>query len=68
MVGMILMLLGYKDDLRHLDPSFFDWYISSRSSKLSSFQPERNDMAWSKPISRPRRDRKPKSNNDFYYY
>ena len=32
------------------------------------FQPEGNDKAWSRPVSRPRRDRKPKSNNDFYYY
>ena len=56
------------DDLRHLDPSLLDRYLSSHSSELSSFQPEGNDGLWSKPISRPRRDRKPKPNNDFNYY
>ena len=38
------------------------------SSKSSSFQLRGNDRAWNKPISRPRRDRKPKSDDDFYYY
>ena len=54
MVAMILMLLGYKDDLRHLDHSLLDWYMSPHSLKLSSFQPEGNDRTCSKPISRPR--------------
>ena len=26
------------------------------------------DGAWSRPLYGPKRDRKPKSNNDFYYY
>ena len=26
------------------------------------------DGAWSRPLYRPKRDRKPKSNEDFYYY
>ena len=54
-----------EDDLRHLDPSFLDCYLSSHSSKSSSFQLRRNYGAWSRPISRPIRDRKPKSNDDF---
>ena len=57
-----------EDDLRHLDPSLLDCYLSSHSSESSSFQPGGNDRAWNRPISRPKRDRKPKSNNDFYYY
>ena len=57
-----------KDDLRHLDHSLLNCYLSSYSSESSSFQPEGNDGAWSMLISRPIRDRKPKSNDDFYYY
>ena len=57
-----------KDDLRHLDPSLLDCYISSHYLESSSFQPGGNDRASSRPISRPRQDRKPKSNYDFYYY
>ena len=57
-----------EDDLRHLGPSLLDCYLSSHSSESSSFQPEGNDGAWSRPISRPRTDRKPKSNDVFYYY
>ena len=38
------------------------------SSESSSFQPRGNDRAWSRPISRPRRDMKPKFNYNFYYY
>ena len=57
-----------EDDLRHLDPSLLDCYLSSHSSELSSFQPRGNDGPWSRPISRPRQDRKPKSNDDFNYY
>ena len=56
------------DDLLHLDPSLLDCYLSSHSSESSSFQPRGNDGAWSMTISRPRRDRKPKPNDDFYYY
>ena len=59
--------LIHEDD-RHLDPSLLDCYLSSHSSKSSSFQPEGNDRAWSRSISMPRRDRKLKSNDDFYYY
>ena len=57
-----------EDNLRHLDPSLLDCYFSSHSSKPSSFQLGGNDGAWSRPISRPRRDKKPKLNDDFYYY
>ena len=57
-----------EDDLHHLDPSLLDCYLSSHFLELSSFQPEENDEAWSKPISIPRPNRKPKSNDDFYYY
>ena len=57
-----------EDDLHHLDPSLLDCYISFHSLELSSFQPGGNDGAWSRPISRPKRDRKPKSNDEFYYY
>ena len=57
-----------EENLRHLDPSLLDCYLSSHSSESSSFQPKGNDGAWSKPISRPIRDRKSKSNDDFYYY
>ena len=58
----------HKDDLRHLDPSLLDWYLFSHSSESSYFQPGGNDGAWGRPIFRSRRDRKPKSNYDFYYY
>ena len=54
-----------EDDLRHLDPSLLDCYLSAHSSESSSFQLGGNDGAWSRPISRPIRDRKPKSNDDF---
>ena len=57
-----------EDDLRHLDSSLLDCYLSFHSSESSSFQPGGNDGAWSRPISRPKRDRKPKSNDEFYYY
>ena len=57
-----------EDDLRHLDPSLLDCYLSFHSSESSSFQLKGNDGAWSRPIFRPKRDRKPKSNNEFYYY
>ena len=29
---------------------------------------EPGDGAWSRPLYKPKRDRKSKSNNDFYYY
>ena len=57
-----------EDDLRHLDPSLLDCCLSSHSLESSSFQPEENDGAWSRPISRSIRDRKFKSKDDFYYY
>ena len=57
-----------EDDLRHLDSSLLDCYLSFHSSESSSFQPRGNDGAWSRPLYRPKRDRKPKSNEDFYYY
>ena len=57
-----------EDDLRNLDHSLLNCYLSSHSSESSSFQPGGNDGAWSKLISRPRQDRKSKSNDDFYYY
>ena len=47
-----------ENDLRHLDPSLLDCYLSSHSSESSSFQLVGNDGAWSKP----------KSNDDFYCY
>ena len=57
------------DDLRNLDPLLMlNCYISFHSSESSSFQPGGNDGAWSRLISRPKRDRKPKSNDEFYYY
>ena len=50
------------------------------TSKVSTFEKEQirekvpvevhnkqNDGAWSRPLYRPKRDRKPKSNEDFYY-
>ena len=43
-----------EDDLRHLDHSLMDCYLSSHSSELSSFQLGGNDGGWSRPISRPR--------------
>ena len=43
-----------EDDLRHLDHSLLNCYISSHSLKSSSFQPGGNDEAWSRSISRPR--------------
>ena len=57
-----------EDNLCHLDPSLLDCYLSFHYSESSSFQPGGNDGAWSRPISRPKRDRKPKSNDEFYYY
>ena len=60
--------LIHEDDLCHLDPSLLDYYLSSHSLELSSFQPGGNDGAWSRPLSRPRQDRKPKFNDDFYCY
>ena len=57
-----------EDDLRHLDSSLLDCYLSFHSSESSYFQLEMNDEAWSRPISRPKQDRKPKSNDEFYYY
>ena len=57
-----------EDDLLCLDPSLLDRYLSFHSSESSSFQPERNVGVWSRPISRPTRDKKLKSNDDFYYY
>ena len=36
--------------------------------RLQAFSQDPNDGAWSRPISRPKRDRKPKSNDEFYYY
>ena len=61
-------ILIQEDDLHHLDHLLLNCYLSSHSSESSSFQPGGNDGPWSKPISRPRRDRKSKSNDDFYYY
>ena len=58
----------HEDDLRHLDSSLLDCYISFHFSESSSFQPGGNDGEWSRPLYRPKRDRKPKSNEDFYYY
>ena len=52
-----------EDDLRHLDPSLLDCYLSFHSSESSSFQLGGNDWAWSRPIYRPKRDKKPKSND-----
>ena len=57
-----------EDDLRLLNPSLLNCYLSFHSLESSSFQHGGNDRAWSRSIFRPRRDRKPKSNNDFYYY
>ena len=36
----------HEDDLRHLDSSLLDCYLSFHSSESSSFQPEGNDRAW----------------------
>ena len=57
-----------EDNLRHFDHMLLDCYLSFHSSESSSFQPGGNYGAWSRLISRPRRDRKPKSKDDFYYY
>ena len=57
-----------EDDLRHLNSSLLDCYLSFHSSESSSFQPGGNDGAWSRPLYRTKRDRKPKSNDEFYYY
>ena len=57
-----------EDDLRHLDHLLLECYLSSHSSESSSFQPRGNDGAWNRPISRPKRNMKPKSNDEFYYY
>ena len=43
-----------ENDLRHLDPSLLDCYLSFHSSELSSFQPGGNYGVWSRPISRPK--------------
>ena len=43
-----------EDDLRHLDPSLLDCYLSSHSLESNSFQPRGNDRAWNRPISRPK--------------
>ena len=37
-----------EDDLRQLDSSLLDCYLSFHSSESSSFQPEGNDGAWSR--------------------
>ena len=50
------------------DSSLLDCYLSFHSSESSSFQPGGNDGAWSRPLYGPKRDRKPKSNDEFYYY
>ena len=42
-----------EDDLRHLDSSLLDCYLSFHSSESSSFQPGRNDGAWSRPLYGP---------------
>ena len=57
-----------EDDLHHLDSSLLDCYLSFHSSESTSFQPGGNDGAWSRLLYRPKRDRKPKSNEYFYYY
>ena len=57
-----------EDDLRHLDSSLLDCYLSFHTSESSSFQPGVNNGAWSRPLYRPKRDRKPKSNDEFDYY
>ena len=57
-----------EDDLRHLDSLLLDCYLSFHSSESSSFQLRGNDGAWSRPLYGPQRDRKPKSNDEFYYY
>ena len=54
----------HKDDLRLLDPSLLDRYLSSHSLESSCFQLGRNDRAWNRPIFRPKQDRKPKFNDD----
>ena len=58
----------HKDDLRHLDPLLLDCYLSSYFLKSSFFQPVGNDGTWDRLISRPKQDKKPKSDDDFYYY
>ena len=59
------MKLVKEYDLRHFDSLLLDCYLSSHPSELSSFPLGENDGAWSRPISRPKRDRKSKSNDDF---
>ena len=60
------MKLAKEYDLRNLDSSLLDCcYLSSRSLESSSFQPGENDGAWSRPISKPKRDNKSKSNDGF---
>ena len=39
-----------EDDLRHLDHSLLDCYLSFHFSESSSFQSGGNDKAWSRPI------------------
>ena len=55
-----------EDDLRHLGYSLLDCYLSFHYSESSSFQPGGNDGARSRLLYGPKRDRKLKSNNDFY--
>ena len=43
-----------EDDLRHLDSSLLDCYLSFHSTESSSFQPGGNDGAWSRPMYRPK--------------
>ena len=57
-----------EDDLRYLDSSLLDCYLSFHSLESSSFQHGGNDGVWSKPLYKPKRDRKLKYNDEFYYY
>ena len=43
-----------EDDLRHLDSSLLDCYLSFHSLESSSFQPGGNDGAWSRPLYSPK--------------
>ena len=42
-----------EDDLRHLDSSLLDCYLSFHTSESSSFQPGVNNGAWSRPLPSP---------------